>query len=70
MAQKEYKKRHDNVAKVVHKELAGKCGFQRTDKWYDHVPEGAVLDDEGYKILWNFNIQTDHGVDHGVEDLI
>ena len=70
MAQKEYKRRHHNVAKVVHWELAGKCGFQQTDKWFEHVPEGEVLDDEGYKILWNFNIQTDHGIEAIRPDII
>lgn len=37
-------------------DLAGKCGFQRADKCYEHVPEG-VLDKEGYKIPRDFNIQ-------------
>ena len=44
-------------------DLAGKCGFQRADKCYEHVPEG-VLDKEGYKIPRDFNI---HSTDHGIE---
>ena len=39
---------------------------QRADKWYEYMPE--VLDN-GYKILWDFNIQTDHGI-MKQEDLI
>ena len=56
MAQKECKKGHDNVAKAVHWDPTGKCGFQRAGKWYEYVPYG-VLDNEGYKIPWDFNIQ-------------
>ena len=32
LAQKEYKKRHDNVARAVHWDLSGKCGFDRNGK--------------------------------------
>ena len=39
LAQQEYKRRHDNVARVVHWDLLGKCGFRRVDKWFEHQPE-------------------------------
>ena len=29
LAQKEYKKRHNNVARAIHWDLSGKCGFDR-----------------------------------------
>ena len=32
LAQKEYKKRHDNVARAIHWDLSGKCGFDRNGK--------------------------------------
>ena len=51
LAQKEFKKRQDDVAKVVNYcNLVGNCGFWRADKWYEHVPE-RVLDNEGHKVL-------------------
>ena len=34
LSQKEYKKRHDNLEKIVHWKLAGKCNFEAGDKWY------------------------------------
>ena len=43
LAQKEYKRRHDNVARAIQWDLSGKCGFERNERWYDHVPE-SVLD--------------------------
>ena len=57
--QKEYKRRHDNLGKIVHWKLARKCNFEAGDKWYEHEPE-SVLENEDYKILWDFSFQTDH----------
>ena len=45
LAQKEYKRRHDNLGKIVHWKLARKCNFEAGDKWYEHEPE-SVLEDE------------------------
>ena len=58
LSQKEYKRRHDNLGKIVHWKLARKCNFEAGDKWYEHEPE-SVLENEDYKILWDFSIQTD-----------
>ena len=58
LAQKEYKRRHDNLGKIVHWKLARKYNFEAGDKWYEHEPE-SVLENEDYKILWDFSIQTD-----------
>ena len=59
LVEKEYKRRHDNLGKIVHCKLARKCNFEAGDKWYEHEPE-SVLENEDYKILWDFSIQTDH----------
>ena len=45
LAQKEYKRRHHNLGKIVHWKLAGKCNFEAGDKWYEHEP-GSVLENE------------------------
>ena len=42
LAQKEYKKRHDNVARAIQQDLSGKCELDQNDKWYNHVPESAL----------------------------
>ena len=59
LAQKEYKRRHDNVAKKVHWDLCKKNGLEHTEKWYEHVPEGAVENEE-VKVLWNIDVQCDN----------
>ena len=65
----EYKRRHDNLGKIVHWKLAKKCNFEAGDKWYEHEPE-SVLENEDYKILWNFSIQTDHVIEAWRPDLV
>ena len=51
LAQKECKRRHDNLGKIVHWKLARKFNFEAGE----HEPE-IVLENEDYKILWDFSI--------------
>ena len=69
LAQKEYKRRHDNLGKIVHWKLARKCNFEAGDKWYENEPE-SVLENEDYKILCDFSIQTDHVIETWRLDLV
>ena len=69
LAQKEYKRRHGNVAKKVHWGICINNGVQHSEKWYEHAPEGAV-ENEGIKILWNINIQCDNLIEARRPDLI
>ena len=62
LVQKEYKRRHDNLGEIVHWKFARKCNFEAGDKWYDHEPE-SVLENEDFKILWDFSVQTDHAIE-------
>ena len=59
LAQREYKARHDWVGKVIHWEMCKKFKFDHTNKWYIHNP-AFVLENDTHKLLWDFNIQTDH----------
>ena len=69
LAQKEYKKRQDNLGKIVHWKLARKCNFEAGDKWYEPKPEN-ILDSKDYKILWDFSTQTDHVIEARRPDLV
>ena len=55
LAQKEYKRRHDNIARIVHWKLCGIYNIGRVDKWYDHHPDGAI-ENESVKILWDMTV--------------
>ena len=51
-----------NLCKAVHCALAGKCNFEGGDKLCKHEPE-KVLENEDYKILQDFIIQTGHVIE-------
>ena len=51
LAQREYKQRHDNVAKVVHWKLCGKYYLEKKDKWYEHAPDSVNKSDEVKVVL-------------------
>ena len=58
LAQKEYKKRHDNVCGYIHWKLCEKHDFHRAQQQYEHQSDG-VIKNAGYKIRWDFSIQFD-----------
>ena len=69
LAQKEYKRRHYNLGKIVHWKRARKSNFEAGDKWYEHESEIA-LGNEDYKILWDFSIQTHYVIVTRRPDLV
>ena len=69
LPQKEYKARQSCVGKVDHREMCRKFQFDLTNKWSMHNPV-PVLENESHKLLWDFNIQTDHLIPDTRPDLI
>ena len=69
MPQKEYKARHDWLGKVIHWEMCKKSKFDHANKWYMHNP-APVLENDTHKLLWDFDIQTDHLISARRPDLI
>ena len=65
----EYKAKHDWVGKVIHWEMCKKFKFDHTNKLYMHNP-ASVLENAMHKLLWDFNIQTDHLIPARRPDLI
>ena len=68
LAQKEYKIRHDNIAKKVHYDICKINGLEHNEKWYEHAPEGAVKNEE-IKVTWDINIQCDNLIEARGPDL-
>ena len=62
LAQKEYKRRDDNVTKKVHWDFCKKNGLEHTEKWYEYVPEGIVQNEE-VKFWWDINVQCDNVIE-------
>ena len=69
LAQKEYKRRHDNIVRLVHWKLCCKYDMSRGGKWYEHQPEG-VVENEKCKILWDMTIQCDHVIKARRPDIV
>ena len=69
LAQREYKRRQDNVPRKVHWDLCKKAGLEHTEKWYGHIPEGAVENEE-VKVLWHINVQFDNVIEARTPDII
>ena len=59
LAQKEYKTRHNWVGKVFHWEMCKNFKFDHAKKWHMHNPT-SILEDDTHKLLWDFDIHTDH----------
>ena len=57
LAQREYKQRHESIAKFIHCLLAEKYGFERATNWYEQKP--GVMESQAFKVLWDFVIQCD-----------
>ena len=58
LAQNQYKKRHDTVAKAIHWSMCKKYQLDASDRWYEHQPT-PVIENEKAKLLWDFSIRTD-----------
>ena len=68
LAQKEYKKRHDNVGRYIHWKICEKYGFQGAQQ-YEHDPDG-IIENKEYKILWYFAIQCDTKIEVRRPDML
>ena len=64
-----YIQRYDNVARIVHWNLTKLHRLDVAEKWYDHKLEG-VMESDGAKLLWDFNIQTDKEIQARRPDLV
>ena len=69
LAQKECKQRHDSIERYVHWQFYEKLDFNRTSLWYEHEPE-SVIEDENFKILWDFNIKCNHMIEARRRDIM
>ena len=69
LTQKDYKTRRNWVVKAIHWELCKKFKSEHTNKWYIHNIE-SLLENETYRLLRDFKIQTDYLISATQPDLI
>ena len=49
--------------------MCNKYNLKRSEKWYEHAPEGAVENEEG-KILWDVMIQCNRDIKVRKPDIV
>ena len=54
---------------MIHWELCKKFKFDHVNKWYIHNTE-SVVENETYKILWDFDVEMDHQISARRPDLV
>ena len=65
-----YLKRHNNVAKYLHLKICLNSDLVKKNcEWYKYEPS-PVLENENFKILWDFSIQTDKEIRANRPDII
>ena len=69
IAQSIYLDRHNAVASAVHWSLCAQYGFPRSEQWWQHQPQ-PVLDNDEYKLLYDFNIFTDKRISARRPDIV
>ena len=69
LAQKECKRRHDNIPRLVHWKLCCEYDMSRGENLYEHQPE-KVVENEKCKILWYMAIQCDHVIEARRPDIV
>ena len=69
LAQKEYKRRHDWVGRVIHWELCKQLQFSHAGIWYGQKPE-PVLENDKSQLIWDFEVRTDHYIEARRPELI
>ena len=55
LAQSEYKRRHGNVARMVHWKLYEEFNIEKSEKWYLHNPK-TVTENVNHKLIWDMDI--------------
>jgi hypothetical protein len=70
MANEEYIKRHNNVAKIIHKKLAYEHQLIKENfPTFKYEPD-AVLENTRYRIMWDRSVITDKTIPANRPDII
>ena len=69
MGRSVYLERYNTFVSAFHWNVCLLCGFPCSDQWWCHQLE-AVLDNFDHKLLYDFNIFTDHRITARRPDLV
>ena len=69
LAASEYLRRHNEVAKIIHRPICNEYGIPVEDQYWKHMPL-AVTETDQVKILWDMEIRTDHHIQCRRPDIV
>ena len=69
MAQKKYKRRHDNFGKYIHWKLCKKYNIDSKARWHEHSPKG-IVESNDIRILSDCVIQCYKEIDARRPDIV
>jgi hypothetical protein len=69
LANDQYKKRHNHVAKRLHWTLCRRYGIETPEQWWKHDINNVIETNET-KILWDFSIRTDRVIQAHKPDIV
>ena len=69
LSQREYKTRHDNVARMVHWKFCEKFNLVKSENWYLHNPQ-TVTENVNHKLIWYMNIKCDNAIVERIPDIV
>ena len=52
----------NKTTKKIHWDLCKKNGLKHTEKWYEHIPQRA-MENEEVKVLWDINVQCNNVIE-------
>ena len=71
LAGREYRRRHDRMGLRVYWELCRKYGVKCAEKWYEEVPEGVRVSEDGtVEIWWDRSVETTKPLQHNRPDVV
>lgn len=70
LASKDYTERHNNVARILHGEIAVKYGcLEEAPPYYKYTPE-SIVENDVCRIYWDRDLQTDRTIQHNRPDIV
>lgn len=69
LAGSQYLNRHNEVAKIIHRNICREYGIPTPERVWHHNPL-SVTDTERVKLLWDFEIRTDHRIQARRPDIV
>ena len=69
LGERDYKRGHGNVARMVDWKLCEKFNLEKSEKWYLHNPQ-TVPENVNHKLIWHMNFQCENVIVERKPDIV